>query len=155
FCTIDVPRLAQLINKSNQFNLTTIRRSEAEITQLVASNDLCLSVRLEDRFGDLGLVLAVITESRDATLHIDTWVMSCRALNRRLEHLAMNELIRRAAERGFKRIAGAYIPTAKNGLCQKFYDSMGFRLINSVDGKEEYEMLVDEFQPLATSISLS
>src|SRR6185312_10847040 len=84
--SLDVPRAAQLINKSNQFNPTTRRRSEAEVQQLLGVPEVsCFTMRLADRFGDHGLISVVITTAIGDALEVDTWVMSCRVLKRQVE----------------------------------------------------------------------
>jgi FkbH-like protein len=97
FSRMDAPRLSQLINKSNQFNLTTRRRTEADIHALIGSPvHACFSVRLKDQFGDHGLISIVIAEKSGNELLIDTWLMSCRVLKRQVEDLVLNELARLA-----------------------------------------------------------
>ncbi len=115
FTPVDVPRLSQLINKSNQFNLTTRRRSEAEVIAVMNdSQHVGYSVRLKDRFGDHGLISIVIGKKAGKTMHIDTWLMSCRVLKRQVEEEMLNELTRLAKERGCARLEGVYLPTPKN-----------------------------------------
>ena len=99
FTPVDVPRLSQLINKSNQFNLTTRRRTEADILALMKDPDYAgFSVRLKDRFGDHGLISIVIGRQEGATMLVDTWLMSCRVLKRQVEDEVLNELARLAQE---------------------------------------------------------
>ena len=97
FTPVDVPRLGQLINKSNQFNLTTRRRSDADILTLMREPDcIGFSVRLKDRFGDHGIISIVIARKQDQAMTIDTWLMSCRVLKRQVEDEVLNELARLA-----------------------------------------------------------
>ena len=97
FSPENVPRLSQLINKSNQFNLTTRRRSEAEITALMQNPAMiAFSMRLKDRFGDHGLISVVIGEKVNSVLSLDTWLMSCRVLKRQVEDEVLNEMARLA-----------------------------------------------------------
>lgn len=154
FHEIDVPRLAQLINKSNQFNLTTRRRSEAEVAALVNSSDVCYSLRLQDRFGDLGLVSIIIAKQDNSDLVIDTWLMSCRVLKRQVEQVCMNELFMRAKALGCKRVIGVYIPSAKNGMVRDFFPLMGFTQLKVSDENTQYERMTDDFQLFATKISV-
>ena len=129
FTATDVPRLAQLINKSNQFNLTTRRRTEADIHALMSDPDYVgFSVRLKDRFGDHGLISIVVGHKSGDTMDIDTWLMSCRVLKRQVEEEVLNELARLAASRGCARLKGVYLPTAKNEMVRDFYTRMGFTL---------------------------
>lgn len=154
FQPVDVPRLAQLINKSNQFNLTTRRRSEAEVAALVDSDHVCYSLRLQDRFGDLGLVSIIIAKKEDTDLVIDTWLMSCRVLKRQVEHVCMNELFSRAKSLNCSRVKGIYIPSAKNQMVKDFFPSMGFVQVKASDIETEYETITDQFQEFATKISI-
>lgn len=149
----DVPRIAQLINKSNQFNLTTRRRSEAEVAALAESPaHACFTVRLGDRFGDHGLIAVVIAAHEGEHLEIDTWLMSCRVLKRQVEELTVNEIVRRARERGAARVRGVYLPTAKNGMVKDLYPRFGFTPVNGVTGA--FEKVVTAHDPLPTKIAI-
>jgi FkbH-like protein len=155
FTPVDVPRLSQLINKSNQFNLTTRRRSEAEVTAVM--NDagfIGYSVRLKDRFGDHGLIGIVIGEQAGETMRVDTWLMSCRVLKRQVEEETLNELARLAAARGCTRLEGIYLPTAKNEMVRDFYGRMGFTLTAESQAKHEFELQLESFQPVPTKIKI-
>lgn len=134
-------RIAQLTQRSNQFNLRTIRYTEDEI-QSIAENEqyLTLYFMLRDKFGDHGLVSVVILEKRqDNTLFIDTWLMSCRVLKRGMEEFIVNHLIREAAKNGFAAVIGEYIPTPKNAMVKGIYPAMGFAKI--AEGKYCIEVL--------------
>jgi FkbH-like protein len=156
FAPVDVPRLAQLINKSNQFNLTTRRRTEAELQALLAEpNYAGFSIRLKDRFVDHGLISIVIGSKRDGTMEIDTWLMSCRVLKRQVEAEALNELARLAANRGCARLAGVYLPTAKNEMVRDFYPGMGFTLTAENEQRREFELALEKFQPVRTGIKIT
>jgi FkbH-like protein len=123
-------RVAQLINKSNQFNLTTRRYTEAEVAE-IERDETCftLQTRLTDSFGDNGIIGVNICRIRDGgEWEIDTWLMSCRVLGRRVEEMVLRELLQHARERGARRLSGAYIPTEKNGLVRDLYARLGFRL---------------------------
>lgn len=125
--TFHLPRMAQLINKSNQFHLTGTRYSEAD---LLAMNDNAEYVlrhfKLRDRFGDNGLIAVLVLRVASRTLHIDTWVMSCRVLARSMEEFICNEIMHVARERGCIRIEGLYRRSAKNGLVADLYERLGF-----------------------------
>jgi FkbH-like protein len=154
FTDVDAPRIAQLINKSNQFNLTTMRRSEAEVRRLIDSpRHPCFTLRLSDRFGDHGLVVVVITELGDADLHIDTWLMSCRVLNRQVEELTVNQLFAIARANGSGRVVGRYLPTSKNKLVANLYPKMGFTPLATEGDGQAYARAVDAFVPFATHIA--
>lgn len=154
FHPIDVPRLAQLINKSNQFNLTTHRRTESEVTELIGSDHVALSFRLTDRFGDLGIISIVIAKVVEEVLEIDTWLMSCRVLKRQMEHVVLNELMARAAQLKCGKVKGLYIPTSKNQMVKDFYTNMGFAVTSSETDQTEYELITSEFEPFSTKISV-
>ncbi len=150
----DVPRIAQLINKSNNFNLTAKRRSDAEVLKILNSDALHFAVRLKDRFGDLGLVsLAIAIPQPDSTLLIDTWVMSCRVLKRQVEHVLMNRLMAEAKRRCCQRVTGLYVATSKNQMVRDFYSSMGYRLVSTNDEKSEFESITADYKEVPTKIS--
>jgi FkbH-like protein len=128
FDKFTIPRVAQLTLRSNQFNLRTIRYSEKEIA-LIAEDDTyhTLFFTLADKFGENGLIAAVILQKTDpVTLFIDTWIMSCRVLKRGMEDFTLNAIVEKAAAGGFKTIVGEYIPTPKNGLVKNHYANLGF-----------------------------
>ena len=155
FTPVDVPRLSQLINKSNQFNLTTHRRSEADV--LAVMNDaggIGFSFRLKDRFGDHGLISIVIGQKSGAAMKIDTWLMSCRVLKRQVEEEVLNELARLAKARGCARLEGVYLPTPKNEMVRDFYARMGFSLVRENAQAREFELKLDAFQPVPTKIKI-
>ncbi len=155
FTPVDVPRLSQLINKSNQFNLTTHRRSEAEVTAVMNDeNFIGYSVRLKDRFGDHGLISIVIGEKVGETLNIDTWLMSCRVLKRGVEEIVLNELVRLAKWKNCPRLAGVYLPTPKNEMVRDFYGKMGFTLTAESEAKREFELRLENFAPRETKIKI-
>ena len=120
-------RICQLINKTNQFNLTTRRYTPAEVESLIGDEGhITLYGRLVDKFGDNGIVTALIGKCEGDTLDMELWIMSCRTFKRRLEHAMFDELVRLAREKGIKRIVGHYYPTAKNLLVRDFYATIGF-----------------------------
>jgi FkbH-like protein len=155
FTPVDVPRLSQLINKSNQFNLTTRRRSEADVLAVMNHpRSIGFSVRLKDRFGDHGLISIIIGERAGDIMKIDTWLMSCRVLKRQVEEEALNELARLAKRKGCVRLDGVYLPTAKNEMVRDFYLRMGFALIRENEQSREFELKLDAFQPVPTKIKI-
>lgn len=120
-------RIAQLISKSNQFNLTTRRYSEVEIAAMQSSPDVfAVQARLQDVFGDNGMISAVICRQTGARWEVDTWIMSCRVLGRRVEEALLQYLVREARLKGITEIIGRYIPTAKNGLVRDHFSRLGF-----------------------------
>ena len=127
FETVYMSRIAQLTNKSNQFNLTTKRYSRTEIEQISVNKDyICLYGKLEDRFGDNGVVSVIIGNIRENECHIDLWIMSCRVLKRDMEFAMMDELVLRCKRAGISRIIGYYYPTKKNAMVKQFYAMQGF-----------------------------
>ena len=129
FDPVQLPRIAQLVGKTNQFNLTTRRHGLAELRALMDDpRCLHLSLRLRDRFADHGLVGVIIGVGDDAgeTLDVDTWLMSCRVLGRTADAEMLAQLSRRAAARGYQWITGTYRPTPKNGMVRELYASYGF-----------------------------
>jgi FkbH-like protein len=124
------PRIHQLMQRSNQFNLRTIRYSEEEIEKLAISNDhITFTFNLSDKYGDNGLISVVVLKKQNKdTLFIDSWLMSCRVLKRGTEEFTLNTIVKYAKEKGFKKITGEYIPTAKNGMVKDLYLNMGFTL---------------------------
>jgi len=141
FRTVDVPRISQLINKSNQFNLTSTRRTEAEVAAVLADPAyVAFTVRLVDRFGDYGLISVVICRTEGEDAEIDTWLMSCRVLKRQVEHEALNEIVRLARSRNCSRIKGVYLPTAKNGMVRDHYPALGFTPLRAAGERLEFEL---------------
>lgn len=147
FDSFNTPRVAQLSQRSNQFNLRTVRYTEDDIRRI--GNDLsykCFSFTLSDKFGDNGLICVVILEKKeDKSLFIDTWFMSCRVLKRGMENFTLNTIAEYAKSTGFKRLIGEYIPTAKNGMVAEHYPSLGFNPIDNSQGL--YELDVDSYIP--------
>ena len=130
-----IDRIAQLTNKSNQFNLTTKRYTRAEIEE-VKNNDCYIDLcgRLRDKFGDNGVVSVVIGKKTGDILDIELWIMSCRVLKRDMEYAMMDTLVKKALEEGIKVIRGCYYPTAKNGMVKDFYSLMGFTPVSEDEG---------------------
>ena len=155
FAEVDVPRLAQLINKSNQFNLTTRRRSEAELLALIKDPAYaCFSFRLKDRFGDHGLISVAIAKKSGSELVVDTWLMSCRVLKRQVEEEVLNELVRLAGRMGCDRVVGLYLPTPKNEMVRDLYADLGFTLRREDGRAREFELAAGPFRTIPTKIQI-
>ncbi|OYV68583.1 MAG: hypothetical protein B7Z67_12890 [Acidiphilium sp. 21-60-14] len=123
----DITRTAQLSNKTNQFNLTTRRYPEILLqTRAADPQTLIRALSLRDKFGDHGLVSALITSIQDTTLIIDEWIMSCRVFSRTAEHFIINHLINDAQSRNLTHIIGTFCPTEKNQVVATLYPSLGF-----------------------------
>lgn len=155
FRAVDVPRIAQLINKSNQFNLTTHRRTEAEVKNLIKNpNHACFSIRLSDRFGDHGLIAVIIAKIHAKTFEIETWLMSCRVLQRGVEEIALNEIVRLASVRKCERIVGEYIPSERNEIVKDHYSKLGFQPVADPTGRLLFEMSVASYVPRSAPIQV-
>ena len=123
-------RIAQLSNKSNQFNLTTKRYLQTEIEDAATDPEyITLYGKLVDRFGDNGVVSLIIGHQVEDICHIDLWLMSCRVLKRDMEYAMMDALAAKCIERSIATIKGYYYPTAKNHMVELFYKDMGFTLV--------------------------
>ncbi|CAA2157050.1 hypothetical protein MBRA_02467 [Methylobacterium brachiatum] len=134
FDTTNLARIVQLINKTNQFNLTTKRYTEDEIRALMADpNAVGLHFRLRDRFGDNGIIAVVIGFLRGSDLAIDSWLMSCRVLKRRVEEATLDVVAAEAVRLGARSLVGTYRPTPKNGMVRDHYERLGF----AADGADE------------------
>ena len=148
FQPVYLDRIAQLTNKSNQFNLTTLRCTRDEIEQMSLSDDyITLYGKLEDKFGDNGVVTVVIGKKNGEELDIILWLMSCRVLKRDMEFAMMDELAARATAVGLKTVRGHYYPTAKNGMVRDFYSTQGFEKVSEdADGNSEWLMPLDNYE---------
>ena len=148
FNKFDTPRVAQLSQRSNQFNLRTVRYTEADIEALGQDPDVIdLSFTLEDKFGDNGLIAVIIMKKQDKeTLFIDTWFMSCRVLKRGMEDFTLNTMVEAAREKGYKRIIGEYLPTPKNKMVENHYPSLGFQKLEGTP-TAQYVLDVEQYQP--------
>lgn len=130
FDPVHIPRITQLTNKSNQFNLTTKRYTQSEMEAAAASAErIRLCGRLSDKFGDNGIVSVVIGEKREKALHIELWLMSCRVLKRGMEYAMLNRLVEEAKKAGITEIFGYYYPTKKNAMVARLYEEFGFELV--------------------------
>jgi FkbH-like protein len=142
FTKFNTPRVAQLSQRSNQFNLRTVRYTEEHIAQLAEDpNVIDLSFTLEDKFGDNGLIAVIIMKRQDAeTLFVDTWFMSCRVLKRGMENFTLNTMVAKAKAAGYKRIIGEYLPTPKNKMVENHYLGLGFE---KIEGAETAQFVLD------------
>ncbi|MDD2595452.1 MAG: HAD-IIIC family phosphatase [Bacteroidales bacterium] len=128
FNQYNIPRVAQLSQRSNQFNLTTIRYSESDIEKISQSREYVpFTFTLDDKYGDNGLIAVVILKTVNTDeLYIETWIMSCRVLKRGMENFVLNTIMAYASSHKYKVVTGKYIPTAKNGLVKDHYKELGF-----------------------------
>ncbi len=148
FTTFNTPRVAQLTQRSNQFNLRTIRYTETEIAALAADTAVIdLAFTLEDRFGDNGLIAVIIMRPIDEqTLFVDTWLMSCRVLRRGVEDFVLNTMVARARAAGYHQIVGEYLPTPKNAMVAHHYESLGFEPLSTTE-TNRFALHLDHYQP--------
>lgn len=157
FTSFNTPRVAQLSQRSNQFNLRTVRYTEDQISAI--ENDpkqKGFAFTLEDKFGDNGLIAVVIlreletseateTMKPSETLFIDTWFMSCRVLKRGMENFTLNTIVEYAMANGYKRIIGEYLPTPKNGMVAEHYTGLGFIKLEDTE-KAKWVLDVENYQ---------
>lgn len=151
FQEVDVARIAQLSQRSNQFNLRTIRFSEGEISEILMDEKyITYSIKLKDKFGDYGLISIVIVKlESNSKAFINTWIMSCRVLKRDVEKEVLNKIILNLKERGVELLIGEYIMTAKNKLVESHYPNLGF---SEEKQSGRYFLRVNEFCKFATEI---
>ncbi len=148
FTPVYLARIAQLTNKSNQFNLTTKRYTQAEIETI--SKDpayIRLYGKLVDKFGDNGVVSIVIGEKKDDALHIDLWLMSCRVLKRDMEQAMLDSLVEKCTQEGISKIYGYYYPTKKNKMVRELYQTFGFTKISeNENGDTVWELSTEGYE---------
>lgn len=155
FKPIYYDRIAQLTNKSNQFNLTTHRYTRAEIEQIANDkNYIALYGRLKDRFGDNGLISVVIAEKRNDELHILLWLMSCRVLKRGMEYAMLDVLTDKAKLNGCSKLIGYYYPTKKNGMVANLFNQFGFCKIDETNSGTTWSLKIDSYQKKSKFIEI-
>ena len=154
FDRVGLARIVQLINKTNQFNLTTRRVNEEQIAGLIDDpTSLSLQIRLIDQFGDNGIIAIVSGHREGAAIRLDTWLMSCRVLGRGMEAETLNLVVAEARRLGAATLIGDYRPTAKNGMVREHYERLGFTLIErSEDGSTRWSLDLVRFEPRETFI---
>lgn len=139
FTTIYLERITQLVNKTNQFNLTTKRFTFPQLEEI--SNDpqyITLYGRLRDKFGDNGLISVMIGEICNDIIHIRLWLMSCRVIKRGMEHAMFDQFIKESKKRGIKNIKGAYLKSAKNNIVSSLYSDLGFKNNDSKENGDSF-----------------
>ena len=149
FVPLYIPRIAQLTNKSNQFNVTTRRCTEGEIANIAHDPAyITLYGRLSDKFGDNGVVSVVFGNIKEDALHIDLWLMSCRVLKRDMEFAMLDTLVEAAKEKGINTIFGYYYPTAKNGMVKELFAKFGFdKISEDENGNTVWELKTSGYEP--------
>ena len=138
---MSLARVTQLINKTNQFNLTTARLTEAEVCGTMRDPKfVTMQVRLADRFGDNGMIAVVMARVSGSEAVIEEWLMSCRVLGRRVEEACLNALVEACEARGVKRLVGVYRPTEKNGMVREMYGALGFARVAGEESRWVLEL---------------
>jgi len=149
------PRITQLINKTNQFNLTARRYSETEVAVLEQSaSSLTLQVRLTDRFGDNGMIAVVICHPAGPDWMIDTWLMSCRVLNRCVEQAILNYVVSLAHAAGIRALIGEYLRTDRNGMVEDHYPRLGFTPLHIEEQRSLWRLDIASFSELDTPVEV-
>ena len=148
FAPVYMERIAQLTNKTNQFNLTTRRYPLAELEAIRSDGrHVALYGRLADRFGDNGLVTVVVGREEGSELVIDAWLMSCRVLKRDMELAMLDELVSHARQRGLAALTGRYLPTPKNAMVADHYERLGFSLASRTEHGTEWRLPLAGYEP--------
>jgi FkbH-like protein len=157
FQSVYLERIAQLINKSNQFNLTTRRYTSAEVEHIARDGSyIALYGKLTDAFGDNGLISVVIGRREGSDLHLDLWIMSCRVLKREMEIAMLDTLVEHGRAAGVGRIIGCYLRTAKNAMVEDHYGTLGFTLDSRAEdgSRSVWSLAVSTYSPRTKHIQL-
>lgn len=144
-----IPRIAQMHQRTNQFNLTTQRLTEADIAAYLKDPacGLALAGRVTDKFGDHGLIIAATVSIAGTSAEIDTFLMSCRVIGREIERAFLATLLRLLAQRGIESVTGRFIATGKNGMVREFYPANGFAPVQGTDGASSWVFDLTTQQP--------
>ena len=155
FDNIGLPRVTQLVNKSNQFNLTTKRYTQSQLEEISNDNKyFTRQISLIDVFGDNGMISVIICESKDDIWEIDTWLMSCRVLGRDLEYALLNDLVINARNFNINILRGIYIESPKNSLVKEHYKKLGFLETKNLKGTIYWELKIDKYRELEVPIKV-
>ena len=156
FLPVYLPRITQLTNKSNQFNLTTLRCTEDDIRSMAEKPDwITLYGKLVDKFADNGVVTVVAGQAQGQTLCLRLWLMSCRVLKRGMEDAMMDTLAAKAAAAGYTALEGYYYPTAKNAMVREFYAGYGFeKTAEDADGNTTWRLELAAYNPRCPHIKI-
>jgi FkbH-like protein len=148
----DMPRIAQLLQRSNQFNLRTQRLSQAACAAVLDAGEITVAARLTDKFGDYGLISVIACDRLNDDLFIREFVMSCRVLKRGVEEYLFNYLADQCKRAGLRGIRGQYLRTAKNGMVAKLYSDFGFASVSEDDSRSEWYLDLKDYRPYPTQI---
>ena len=145
-----IPRIAQLTQKTNQFNLTTHRYTESQVEYFTSDNKhVVYAMFVKDKFGDNGLTGVCIVkedENNSKNVILDSFLMSCRIIGRNIEFVFIGYIIKELANKGYKTLGADYIQSSKNGLVENFYDKVGFNYIGNTNGTKKYELKIESFE---------
>ena len=140
--SFSLPRVAQLTQRSNQFNLRTQRYTDEDLKSMIESKEyIAISYTLVDKYGDNGLISAVVLKKEKDFMFVDTWIMSCRVLKRTMEPFVLNTIVEEAKKLGYSKLIGEYLPTAKNGMVKDHYKNFGFE-----EKEGRWELNIDFFE---------
>jgi FkbH-like protein len=146
-----MPRIAQLTQKTNQFNLTTYRYTESQVEHFMADKKHeVYAMFVKDKFGDNGLTgvcIAKEDEKDPKNVILDSLLMSCRIIGRNIEFVYVSHIIKDLANKGYQTLTADYIPTKKNAQVEDFYDKVGLNLIENIDGTKHYSLNIANFEP--------
>ena len=149
-------RIAQLISKSNQFNLTTKRYSELDVKELEGDQSFYTrQIRLKDTFGDNGMISVIVCKKNTSAWEIDAWLMSCRVLGRRVELAALQDIVTNAKASGATKVVGTYIPTVRNIIVKDHYKKLGFTKILDESEIETWKLDISDFVALDLPMKLT
>lgn len=138
--SFNIPRIAQMTQKTNQFNLTTKRYSEADIIGFIDSGSKVFCASVSDKFGDSGITAAIIVNIDGDKAYIDSYLLSCRILGKGIENAILKNVLNKLLENGIRKVEALYIPTKKNAQVADFYDKNGFSLVEeNSDGSKLYK----------------
>jgi FkbH-like protein len=154
----EMPRVVQLLAKTNQFNLTTRRHTQPDVEKMLADpRSIGMTVRMKDKFGDYGLVAVMIgvpCEGEADAIRVDTWLMSCRVIGRTAEQFTLRQFLERAMALGHRKVVGEFLPTKKNALVADLYDRLGFaRDGEAAEGGVRYLLDLDRAEPPVTFVT--
>ena len=158
FCPLYMDRITQLINKTNQFNLTTNRFTFPQVEEFSRSSQhLTFYGKLTDKFGDNGLISVMIGNIHDGEILINLWLMSCRVIKREMEYAMFDQLVQESKIRGIKKVKGIYLKSQKNNMVKNLYQDLGFERINHEEnGNSNWEYEIPEsYQPKNQWIEVS
>ena len=145
-----IPRIAQLTQKTNQFNLTTHRYTESQVEYFTTDNKhFVYAMFVKDKFGDNGLTGVCIVkedENNSKNVILDSFLMSCRIIGRNIEFVFIGYIIKELANKGYKTLGSDYIQSSKNALVENFYDKVGFNYIGNINGTKKYGVKIQNFE---------